>query len=250
MNPAIRVEGIAKTYATGMQSKPALRPANFEIDPGEFVTITGPSGSGKSTMLNLLGCLDQPSGGLYFLDGIEVSALGARELAAIRNEKIGFVFQAFNLLPRLTARENTELPLVYAKVARRQRRERSAAALDRVGLLDKADRWPGQLSGGEQQRVAIARALVNDPALILADEPTGALDTRTGMEIAARLQELNKSGVTVVLVTHDEIIARMGRRRIRLRDGRIEADGSVPDTLSAAAELRSVAEPVDGNDFR
>lgn len=242
MTPAIRVEDIAKSYTSGALRLAALQDANFVVDHGEFVTVTGASGSGKSTLLNLLGCLDRPSAGHYYLDGREVSALDAAALAAIRNEKLGFVFQAFNLLPRLTAQENVELPLVYAKTGRRQRRERSVAALERVGLGAKADRWPGQLSGGEQQRVAIARALVNEPTLILADEPTGALDSRTGLEIILRLQRLNEAGVTVVLVTHDETIAKMGRRGIRLRDGRIESDGAVSETLSAATVLNRKTE--------
>lgn len=237
MKTIIKVEQIGKAYQTANHARPALQDASFDVAAGEFVTITGPSGSGKSTLLNLLGCLDDPTTGRYFIDGSEVSNLGAAELADIRNRKIGFVFQSFNLLPRLSARENAELPLIYSKARKKERRARAETALDRVGLRGLADRRPNQLSGGEQQRVAIARALINDPSLILADEPTGALDTKTGSEIAQHLLELNSAGITVILVTHDENMANIGNRRIRLRDGRVESDEPIEIRKSAIVSL-------------
>lgn len=224
MQPAIRLERISKHYGPTGTARPVIRQLSLKIGNGEFVSITGPSGSGKSTLLNIIGCLDRPTEGQYFLDGIDVAEQSPDSLAAIRNRKIGFVFQAFNLLPRLTAFSNVELPMLYARVPRRQRRDRATAALARVGLEGKESRLPNQLSGGEQQRVAIARALVNDPTLILADEPTGALDSQTGQEIANHFRELNAAGMTIILVTHEERLSRIARRIIGLRDGVVETD--------------------------
>lgn len=219
----IEVRNIEKTYSLGGEvSVEALRGIDVQIDHGEFVAIMGPSGSGKSTLMQILGCLDQPTAGEYRLDGVDVGALSDDALAEIRSRKIGFVFQQFNLLPRTTALENVVLPLVYSGQA--QQRERAIKALSAVELSDRADHWPNQLSGGQQQRVAIARALVNDPDLILADEPTGALDTVAGGEIMRLLVELNKSGKTVVLITHEPYIARQTRRTIEIRDGLVVKD--------------------------
>ena len=225
MAPAlIEADGIVKDYTLGTRKVHALRGVSVLIASGEFVAVMGPSGSGKSTFMNLLGCLDTPSAGRYILDGANVSNLGSDALARIRNEKIGFVFQTFNLLPRTTALENIELPLLYSGVPSRERAPRSRAKLDAVGLADRGDHHPAQLSGGQQQRVAIARALINNPVLILANEPTGALDSRTSVEIMALFQDLNRTGITIVLVTHDMEIARFARRMISLRDGRVVDD--------------------------
>ena len=215
----------------------ALRGISLELRRGDWVAVVGPSGSGKSTLMNLLGLLDRPTGGSYFLAGQDVLELTPDQRARVRNQWIGFVFQSFNLLARSTAFENVELPLVYAGVARRERRRRVEAALDQVGLADRRDHWPSQLSGGEQQRVAIARALANDPLLILADEPTGALDTRTSLEILAYLQALNEAGRTIVLVTHDPAVARHTRGVIVMRDGRAVHEANVPERLDARAAL-------------
>ena len=215
----------------------ALRGIDLELDPGAFIAVVGPSGSGKSTLMNVLGLLDQPTEGSYSLAGQDVLRLSPDRRAQVRNQRIGFVFQSFNLLARSTAFENVELPLVYAGVGRRERRRRAESALESVGLADRRDHWPSQLSGGEQQRVAIARALVNDPLLILADEPTGALDSRTSLEILAHLQTLNEAGRTIAIVTHDPTVARHARRVITMSDGRAVREEPVTDGLYAEATL-------------
>jgi putative ABC transport system ATP-binding protein len=222
--PLIRTQELAKNYRMGSNVVAALRGVTLEIARGEFVAVMGPSGSGKSTFMNLLGCLDQPSGGEYWLDGKAVAHLSDDALAALRNRSLGFVFQNFNLLPRTPALDNVALPLLYGHVGATAAHERAAQRLVQVGLAERMDHPPAQLSGGQQQRVAIARALVNDPALILADEPTGALDTRTGIEIMALLQGLNREGITVVLVTHEHDIAAYADRIIGFRDGRVVED--------------------------
>jgi putative ABC transport system ATP-binding protein len=222
--PLIRTRDLERTYRVGDNVIRALAGVSVEIDAGECVAVMGPSGSGKSTFMNLLGCLDRPSGGQYWLGGQPVQDLGADALAALRNGRIGFVFQSFNLLARTSAVENVELPLLYAGVAARERRARALQMLVRLGLAERAHHLPQQLSGGQQQRVAIARALVTRPVLILADEPTGALDSRTSLEIMALLQALNGEGITVVLVTHEPDVARFARRLLRFLDGRILAD--------------------------
>lgn len=237
----IRAEALSKTYQMGDVTVRALDAASFEVRTGEMMSIMGPSGSGKSTLMNILGCLDQPSSGTYWLDGIETSKLDDDELASIRNRKIGFVFQQFNLLARTSAVEQVELPLLYAGVS--QRRKRALAALDRVGLADRLHHRPTELSGGQQQRVAIARALVSEPAIILADEPTGALDSRTSVEVMAIFQQLNREGITVVFVTHERDIAEHTRRIIRLMDGRIASDLSIPVEEQQIA--RTIHEPVE-----
>jgi putative ABC transport system ATP-binding protein len=222
--PLIRTRGVAKDYRVGDNLIRALDGVSVDIARGECIAVMGPSGSGKSTFMNVLGCLDRPSAGEVWLDGQPVSALSDDALAAVRNRSIGFVFQSFNLLARTSALENVELPLVYAGTAARARRERALEMLARVGLAERAHHLPQQLSGGQQQRVAIARALVTRPVLILADEPTGALDSRTSLEIMALLQELNRQGMTVVLVTHEADVARFARRVLRFLDGRVIAD--------------------------
>jgi putative ABC transport system ATP-binding protein len=222
--PLIRTRDVAKDYRVGDNLIRALDGVSVDIARGECIAVMGPSGSGKSTFMNVLGCLDRPSAGEVWLDGQPVSALSDDALAAVRNRSIGFVFQSFNLLARTSALENVELPLVYAGTAARARRERALEMLARVGLAERAQHLPQQLSGGQQQRVAIARALVTRPVLILADEPTGALDSRTSLEIMALLQELNRQGLTVVLVTHEADVARFARRVLRFLDGRVIAD--------------------------
>ncbi|GIV53761.1 MAG: macrolide ABC transporter ATP-binding protein [Candidatus Kapaibacterium sp.] len=222
--PLIVLEGITKHYRMGDEIVQALRGIDLQINPNEYVAIMGPSGSGKSTLMNILGCLDWPTSGRYVLDGVDVSQLDDAALAAIRNRKIGFVFQTFNLLPRATALKNVELPLIYAGVPPQQRRQRAIAALESVGLGDRLRHKPPELSGGQRQRVAIARALVTEPSLILADEPTGNLDSKTGEEIMQLFERIWREGNTVLLVTHEDDIARHARRIIRIRDGRVESD--------------------------
>jgi putative ABC transport system ATP-binding protein len=220
----IEARGLSKTYVMGDQTVHALRDVSLEIAEGDFVAIMGASGSGKSTLMNILGCLDQPSTGVYILAGEEVEVMSQDQLASIRNRRIGFVFQQFNLLPRTSALENVELPMVYAGVRVAQRRAKAAAALERVGLGQRGGHTPSELSGGQQQRVAIARALVNDPQLILADEPTGALDSQTSEDIMRLLTQLNTQGMTVVIVTHEADIATWARRKLVFKDGMIVED--------------------------
>ena len=222
----IHTRELVKVYRMGDSEIHALDRVSVDIDKGEFVAVMGPSGSGKSTFMNVLGCLDRPSSGQYALNGKDVSELAGDDLATVRNRNIGFVFQQFNLLARTPAVENVELPLVYAGIAKRERVEKAMKMLERVGLGERAHHHPAQLSGGQQQRVAIARALVTEPLLILADEPTGALDSRTSLEIMALLQELNRQGMTVVLVTHEPDIARYARRILGFRDGKVVQDES------------------------
>jgi putative ABC transport system ATP-binding protein len=227
MNDVVQLNNVTKVYTMGDQRVEALRGISFTIQRGEFVAIMGASGSGKSTCMNILGCLDVPTGGEYLLEGVSVGRLTKNELAEIRNSKLGFVFQGFNLLPRTTARENVELPLVYARLHGTKRRERALAALAQVGLAERAGHFSNQLSGGQQQRVAIARALVNEPAIILADEPTGNLDTKTSGEIMTLFQGLNRQGITIIMVTHEPDIAAYAGRQVVFRDGLIINDATV-----------------------
>jgi len=229
MNAVISTRELTKIYDVGEVQVPALRGVSLDVAPGEFVALTGPSGSGKSTFMHLLGCLDRPTGGQYFLNGKDVSKLGSRELARVRNTEIGFVFQGFNLLSRTSALENVELPLLYAgSIHAAERRERATEALTAVGLGERLDHHPNQLSGGQQQRVAIARALVNRPTLLLADEPTGNLDSKTGIEVMGIFQRLNmERGITIVLVTHEADIAEYGTRIITFRDGVVLNDTAI-----------------------
>jgi putative ABC transport system ATP-binding protein len=239
-NAVIKLAEIHKVYHTGEVDVHAVRGISLEILPGEFVAIMGSSGSGKSTLMNLIGCLDRPTHGDYRLDGIDVSTLNRNELADIRNQKIGFVFQGFNLLARTTGLENVEMPMLYNRHrhSAHEQRERATRALELVGLGDRADHKPNQLSGGQQQRVAIARALVNQPSLLLADEPTGNLDSQTSIEIMGVFQKLNDQGITIVMVTHELDIARYTKRTVILRDGRVLTDEPVRERLIAEAELR------------
>ena len=224
MRPVIQTSAITKTFGSNGTAVHALRGVDLEVAPGEFLALIGPSGSGKSTLMAILGCLDRPTGGTYTLDGEEVQGLSGSSLAAIRNRKIGFVFQAYNLLPKASVLRNVELPMLYGGTGRKERRERAMHMLEQVGLTDKATKLPGQLSGGQKQRVSIARALANGPALLLADEPTGALDSHTGAEILELFAQLNAAGNTVILVTHDLGIAAQARRRVEIRDGLIAAN--------------------------
>lgn len=237
--PVIQLEDFRKTYVSGEVQVHAVRGVTLNIQPGEFVAIMGASGSGKSTMMNTLGCLDRPTGGRFLLDGVNVSELNRDQLADLRNCKIGFVFQGFNLLSRTTALENVELPMLYCRpgVRSAEQRRRAEHALALVGLSDRADHTPSKLSGGQQQRVAIARALVNQPKLLLADEPTGNLDSRTSIEIMGIFQQLNEQGMTVVMVTHELDIARYCRRVVVMRDGLVRSDDLVRDRLLATTEL-------------
>ena len=230
----IHTEGLTKDYQLGAETVHALRGVDFSVQRNEYVAIMGPSGSGKSTLMNLIGCLDTPTAGEYWLNNTAVSGMEDDELAAIRNREIGFVFQTFNLLPRATALHNVELPLIYGGTGSKERRQRAEHVLERVGLADRMDHRPSELSGGQRQRVAVARALVNDPAILLADEPTGNLDTKTGEEIMALFEELHDSGQTIILVTHEHDIAEHARRSIMLRDGQIESDNPVPRTAVGA----------------
>jgi len=235
MTNVIQTEQLVKTYASGTNEVHALRGIDLAVAPGEFVAIMGTSGSGKSTLMNILGCLDTPTGGAYLLDGVRVDGLDRNALAGIRNQKIGFVFQGFNLLPRTSAIENVELPMLYDRSGRkRDTRALASAALERVGLGQRLDHQPSELSGGQQQRVAIARALVTEPTLILADEPTGNLDTETSADVMKLFQELNDQGITIVLVTHEPDIAVYARRIVEVRDGRIRRDEPVQNRQQAA----------------
>jgi len=244
MKPVIELRAIERTYSSGEVEVRAVRGVSLGIEAGEFVAIMGASGSGKSTMMNTLGCLDRPTGGTYLLDGIDVSKLNRDELADIRNRKIGFVFQGFNLLSRTSAIENVELPMLYShkRLTARQLRDKGLAALGIVGLADRAGHYPNQLSGGQQQRVAIARALCNEPSLLLADEPTGNLDTRTSIEIMGVFQKLNDQGISIVMVTHELDIARYTKRSIVMRDGLVVGDSAVRERLFATEELRRLEE--------
>ncbi len=238
-NAVIKLENIRKVYQTGEVEVHAVRGVSLSIARGEFVAIMGSSGSGKSTLMNTIGCLDRATAGHYFLDGVDVSALNRDELADIRNSKIGFVFQGFNLLSRTSALENVELPMLYVRhaVPRHEQIDRATKALELVGLGGRVDHHPNQLSGGQQQRVAIARALVNQPALLLADEPTGNLDTQTSIEIMGVFQKLNEQGITIIMVTHELDIASYAKRNIIMRDGQVVSDKLVTNRLDSSAEL-------------
>ena len=244
MNPVIKLEDIHKVYRTGEVDVHAVRGVSLEIKPGEFVAVMGASGSGKSTLMNIIGCLDRATRGTNLLDGTDVAQLDRDDLADIRNQKIGFIFQGFNLLSRTSALENVELPMLYVHrhVPGHEQRDRALAALEIVGLADRADHHPNQLSGGQQQRVAIARSLVNKPALLLADEPTGNLDSQTSIEIMGVFQKLNDEGITVVMVTHEIDIAHYTKRMVVMRDGRIVTDALVENRSKAEQELQRLRE--------
>ena len=240
--PLVQLDDVRKTYHAGEMEVRAVRGVTLEIKKGEFVALMGASGSGKSTLMNILGCLDRPSAGRYMLDGSDVSGLDRDQLADIRNSKIGFVFQGFNLLPRTSARENVELPLLYGKhrLTNAQLREKADAVLASVGLQGREEHHPSQLSGGQQQRVAIARALINDPEVLLADEPTGNLDSRTSVEIMGVFQQLNERGITIVMVTHEPDIAFYARRDVVMRDGLVQSDRAVSKPLDAKVEVQKL----------
>ncbi|HEY9658179.1 MAG TPA: ABC transporter ATP-binding protein [Allocoleopsis sp.] len=234
MQAIIRLEHISKIYGSGNTEVAALQDVNLTVEAGEYCAIMGPSGSGKSTAMNVIGCLDRPTSGCYYLDGVDVAGLADTELAHVRNRKLGFVFQQFHLLPQLTALENVMLPMVYGGVPPKERKDRAAAALTRVGLANRLNNKPTQLSGGQQQRVAIARAIVNRPVMLLADEPTGALDSHTTQEVMNIFAELNASGITVVMVTHEPEVARLTRRIVWFRDGQVVHDHLAPADLAQA----------------
>jgi putative ABC transport system ATP-binding protein len=240
---AVRLDDVRKTYQTGEVEVQAVRGVSVEIKQGEFVALMGSSGSGKSTLMNIIGCLDRPTAGRYFLDGEDVSSLSRDELADVRNRKLGFVFQNFNLLARTSALENVELPLLYSDVAMTsaQLREKAESVLAAVGLEGRGDHTPSQLSGGQQQRVAIARALINDPEVLLADEPTGNLDSRTSVEVMGIFQSLNAKGITIIMVTHEADIASYARRNIVMKDGLVRNDMMVQNRLNAVAELERIS---------
>jgi putative ABC transport system ATP-binding protein len=239
--PVIRLENVHKIYDLGEIQVQALRGVSLAVREGEFVAVMGPSGSGKSTVMNILGCLDRPTRGHYYLDGVDVSGMSKTELARIRNRKLGFVFQQFNLLARTSALENVELPTVYAGIGPEERSKRAMESLTRVGLAERAGHHPSQLSGGQQQRVAIARALVNRPAILLADEPTGNLDSRTSVEIMQILQTLNEEqGLTIVIVTHEHDIAQYAKRALEFRDGKLRRDNTVQERLVAREVLQTL----------
>ena len=242
MSAVVRLEEIHKIYSSGEVPVHAVRGVSLEIERGGFVAIMGSSGSGKSTLMNVLGCLDRPTKGRYLLDDIDVSGLDRNELADLRNQKLGFVFQGFNLLARTTARENVELPMLYGKrkFSSRELHERALKTLDIVGLGQRADHFPSQLSGGQQQRVAIARALINDPQILLADEPTGNLDSKTSVEIMGVFQKLNEQGITIVMVTHELDIAQYCKRNLIMRDGRLVSDVQVQNRFNAADEMKKL----------
>ena len=245
-NAIIKVSELRKDYHVGEMTVHALRGVDMEIYEGDFAAIMGTSGSGKSTMLNILGCLDKPTYGEYQLDGVNMGTMNKNQLAGLRNNKLGFIFQSYNLLPRTTALENVELPLFYnSKVKTKERKERAMHALEQVGLADRMDHMPNQLSGGQQQRVAIARSLVNDPVVILADEATGNLDTRTSYEIMELFQRLNDNGKTIVFVTHESDIARFMKRNIVFRDGRIQKESAVTDRFNATQLIEALPVDVD-----
>lgn len=245
----ISVKNLGKVYKMGDVEVHALRGVDLDIQQGDFVAIMGKSGSGKSTFMNIIGCLDVPTRGNYFLDGVDVSILTKDQLASLRNHKLGFVFQSFNLLPRTSALENVELPLMYnRKISSREIRERSLSALEAVGLTDRAHHMPNQLSGGEQQRVAIARSLVNNPVVIMADEPTGNLDTRTSLEVMDIFQQLNNKGITLVIVTHEADIAAFTKRNVTFRDGKIIRSLEVENVRNAHDELINLPVTVEGNE--
>ncbi len=242
MSPVVQLEAIHKTYDSGEVPVHAVRGVTLDIGGGEFVAIMGASGSGKSTLMNLLGCLDRPTRGRYLLGGTDVAGLDRNQLADLRNQKLGFIFQGFNLLARTTARENVELPMLYGRrrFTARELHERALRTLDIVGLSARADHFPSQLSGGQQQRVAIARALINEPQILLADEPTGNLDSKTSVEIMGVFQKLNAQGITIVMVTHELDIARYCKRNLIMRDGQLVSDVSVTDRLVATAEMQRI----------